>query len=270
MTIDRMHSDQLPYRRLYDEMLSYDGGAMYDDLLRPWLEASDGERRWLDALRARRGRPVPQVSQEESWRLYALSRIVDLLQLSFAPRVESRDWNVVPIGRDEHASFMAGLGLEPADRADFHPFHHEIVTVDEEADEGALPKLVQIYWPGYMLGPLLVTRAGVRVAAGKQHLRKEIAERSTLYWAHARNHRPTEDLGRGWGGNSQWRTTFRLDYLLDGVIHYNVGASARGGGGGDELDEAERTELLRHRCFVTCTGRSDDRWPYDLTGTGPA
>ena len=265
-----MHSDQLSYRRLYDEMLSYDGDAMYDDLLRPWLEASDGERRWLDALRARRGRPVPEVSQEESWRLYALSRIVDLLQLSFAPPVESRDWNVAPIGRDEHAAFMAGLGLEPIDRTGFHPFHHEIVTVDEEADEDAIPKLVRIHWPGYTLGSLLITRAGVRVAAGRRHLRKEIAERSTLYWAHARNHRPTEDLGRGWGGNSQWRTAFRRDYLLDGVMHYNAGAPARSGGGGDELGEAERIELLRHRCFVTCTGRSDDRWPYDLTGTEPA
>jgi hypothetical protein len=263
-----MNTDQLPYRQLYDAVLEYDGGALYDDLLRPWLAANDGERRWLDSVRTRTGRPVPPVTQEESCRLYALSRIIDLLQLSFAPAREDRPWDVVSISRDEYARFVDGLGLEPIDRADFHPFHHEVVTVDETVDERALPKAVQVYWPGFMLGPLLVSRAGVRVAAGRQHLRKEVAERSTLYWAFARNTRPTMDLGSGWGSNSQWRTPFRRDYLLDGVVHYNVGARKASGPPMDEdLDAAERMELLRHRCFVTCTKRSDDRWPYDLSLT---
>jgi hypothetical protein len=266
-----MNADQLPYRPLYDAMLSYDGGALYDDLLRPWLAANDGERRWLDALRTRTGRPVPPVSPDESCRLYALSRIIDLLQLSFAPATEDRPWDVASINRDEHASFVEGLGLEPIDRADFHPFHHEVVTVEEVADEGALPKVVQVYWPGCMLGPLLISRAGVLVAAGRRHLRKEVAERSTLYWAFARNNRPTADLGNGWGGNSQWRTSFRRDYLLDGVVHYNAGARKAPGPAMDEdLDAAERMELLRHRCFVTCARPHDDRWPYDLALTEQA
>ena len=266
-----MHSDQIPYRQLYEAMLSYDGGALYDDLLRPWLAAHDGERRWLDAVRARTGRPMPPVTPEERCRLYALSRIIDLLQLSFAPATEERAWDVASISGDEYARFMEDLGLERVDRADFHPFHHEVVTVDEIADESARPEVVQAYWPCWMLGPLLITRAGVRVAAGRKHLRKEIAERSTLYWAFARNHRPADDLSRGWGGNSQWRTSFRRDYRLDGALHYNVDATGRtGGGDDDDLDAAERAELLRHRCFVTCEKAGGDRWPYDLTLIEPA
>src|SRR4051812_38498055 len=219
-----MHTDQWPYRELYEQIVGYGGDALADDLLRPWLRRNGGERRWLDEIRLRRGGPIPRVTIEERWRLYALSRIIDLLQLSFAPRGADAGWNIAPIGRDEFERFMAALGMEPIDRADFHPFCHEVVTVDESPGENAPPKLIDIYWPGYMLGPLLISRAGCRVEAGRMHLRKEIAERSTLYWAYARNNRPTFDLSAGWGGNSQWRTELRRDYAIGGRLYYNVDA----------------------------------------------
>lgn len=257
-----MHTDQQPYRQLHDDILDYDGDAVYADRLRPWLAAHEGERRWLDALRARRGAPVPAMGQEELWRLYALSRIVELLQLSFAPRAREDGWDVVPITADEHARFMEALGLEPVERAGFHPFYHEVVTVDELPDADAAPEVAQVLWPGWRLGPLLISRAGCRVRAGRRHLVKEIAERSTLYWAYARNNRPTDDPGRGWGSNSQWRTAFRRDYALDGALHYNVDGREHPGAADPELGQAERTELLRHRCFVTTPTPSDDRWPY--------
>jgi hypothetical protein len=264
-----MHIDQQPYRELYDQILGYDGDALYDDLLRPWLGRQDGERRWLDQLRARTGTPVPPVQPEESWRLYALSRIVQLLQLSFAPRTPEPAWTVAPVGRDEYARFMDAFGLEAVERAGFHPFFHEVVTVDQLDEEDAAPEVAEVCWAGYGLGALLVSRAGCRVRAGRRHLLKEVAERSTLYWACARNHRPAEDLSRGWGSNSQWRTSFRRDYALEGRLFYNVDARARPGGPDADLDAGERAELLRHRCFVTCTRPGDDLWPYDLTLTEP-
>jgi len=260
-----MHIDQQPYRELYEGMLEYDGDALFDEVLRPWLGARDGERRWLDEIRARPGRPVPPLRQEESWRLYALSRILQLLQLSFAPRTMEEGRRIAPVSAAEYAAFTEALGLEPLDEADFHPFHHEIVTVDELPDENAPPLLAGVHWPGCRLGPLLVSRAGCRVAAGRRHLVKEIAERSTLYWAYARNTRRTEDLSNGWGSSSQWRTDFRRDYALDGTLYYNAGVTPDRSRPGDDLDARERAELLRHRCFVTCAGPSGDRWPYDLT-----
>jgi hypothetical protein len=265
-----MHSDHQPYRQLYDEMVEYEGGALFDDVLAPWLRAQDGERRWLSELRGRRGHPIPRVEPEESWRLYALSRIVQLLQLSFTRRTLEEGWTIAPVSRDEFTRFMDGLGLEAVERAGFHPFYHEIVTVDQAPDEDAAPEIVEVLWPGYSLGPLLISRAGVRVRAGRRHLVKEIAERSTLYWAFARNNRRTEDLSSGWGGNSQWRTGFRRDYALDGALHYNVDAHDPGGGASIDLAETERAELLRHRCFVTSTRPSDDLWPYGLRLTEPA
>jgi hypothetical protein len=265
-----MHSDRQPYRQLYDEILGYKGDGLFGEVLAPWLRAQAGERRWLDDLRGRRGDPIPHVEPEESWRLYALSRIVQVLQLSFAPRTLEEGWNVAPVSRGEFARFMDGLGLQEVERAGFHPFHHEIVTVDQAPDEDAAPEIAEVLWPGYTLGPLLVSRAGVRVRAGRRHLVKEIAERSTLYWAYARANRRTEDLSSGWGGNSQWRTGFRRDYALDGALHYNVDAQDPGAGAGIDLGEVERAELLRHRCFVTCPRPSDDLWPYGLRLTEPA
>ena len=256
-----MHTDQQPWRQLHDDILDYDGDALFHDLLRPWLAANDGERRWLASVRDRRGDPVPQVAPEELWRLYALSRIVELLQLSFAPRETGGARNIATVTADEHARFMRALGMEPIDQTVFHPFYHEVVTVDA-ADDDARPEIAEVCWPGWRLGPLLISRAGCRVRAGRRHLVKEIAERSTLYWAYARNHRPTDDPSRGWGGNSQWRTSFRRDYALDGALHYNVDGREHPGGTDPELDEADRMELLRHRCFVTSAKRSDDRWPY--------
>ncbi|HET6762157.1 MAG TPA: hypothetical protein VFH27_00760 [Longimicrobiaceae bacterium] len=234
-------------------------------MLAPWLRGNDGERRWLEAFARRSGSPVPPIAPEESWRLYALSRILDLLQLSFAPPVAHPPWRVATLDRDEHARFVTALGLEMVDRPAFHPFYHEVVTVDALPDEGAAPELAGVYWPGCMLGPLVVSRAGCAVRAGRRHMRKEVAERSTLYWAFARNGRRAVDQGLGWGGNSQWRTAFRRDYALDGRLLYNVDARPHPGGADPGLTAAERAELVRHRCFVTCTKPSDDLWPYDLS-----
>jgi len=260
-----MYIDQQPYRQLYDDMMDYDGDALHDDLLRPWIRAQDGERRWLDEIRTRRGSPVPPMTQEELCRLYALSRIIQLLQLSFGPAAADPPWKLATVGRDDFARFMAELGLEPIERAGFHPFYHEIVTVDQLPDERAPAELVEAYWSAYTLGPLLISRAGCRVRAGRLHLLKDVAEQSTLYWAYARNHRPTDDPSNGWGGNSQWRTAFRRDYALDGCLYYNVDGREHPGGADPELTDADRAELLRHRCFVTSTKRSDDRWPYGFS-----
>jgi hypothetical protein len=265
-----MHIGQEPYRRLYEGIVEHERGALFAEVVRPWLAGADAERRWLDQIRARDGRPVPPLAQEESWRMYALSRVLQLLQLPLAPR---EMWTgdgarVEGVTAAEYGEFVGTMGLETVDRADFHPFWHEVVAVDELPDADAPPRVVETYWPASALGALLVSRAGCRVAAGRRHLVKEIAERSTMYWASTRATRPAEDPGAGWGGSSRWRTAFRRDYAVDGVLHYNAGAAPPSGPAQDEdLSQGERMELLRHRCFVASPARSGDRWPYDLTLT---
>lgn len=265
-----MHADQLPYARLYDQLLAYDGDALFGEVLRPWLAANDTERRWLETIARRPGRPVPPMAVEESWRLYALSRIIQLLQLSFAPPVADPAWKIAPVSAAEYAAFLDGLGLQTVERDDFHPFHHEIVSVRPAVDDADPPRVERIRWPGCMLGPLLISRAGCAIVAGRMHMNPDRAARSTLYWAFARNHRPTTDLSAGWGSNSQWRTAFRRDYALEGALHYNVNAARDQPDADRGLGAAERDQLLRHRCFINGTQRDDDRWPYDHTLVEPA
>jgi hypothetical protein len=221
-----MHTYQIPYRELYDQMLRYKGTSLFSDLVKPWLHHQEGERGWLDEFSARPGDPVPPITVEESWRLYALSRISDLLLLSFAPAgaVREDSWRLAKVGPDEYVEVMSYFGFRRLDRASYHPFFHEIVTVEQSGE----------------------------------------AEGSTLYWAFARNTRPTADLSVGWGSNSQWRTSFRRDYFVGDTLFYNVDARPQDASLDEDLSGGEQLELLRNRCFVRCDKAHDDRWPYDL------
>ncbi len=180
-------------------------------------------------------------------RLYALGRVLDLL-IADHPRA--------------YPAFCAALGAHRVDRTDFHPFFHEVAEVRQAADPGEPPSVVGERWPGFMVGTLLLARAGVVVTAGERHLVAGVADRSAIYWTHHRRHRPARDLSHGWGHNSQWRTDARRDYLAGGRFHYNVDGTER------PADRAE-ADLVRHRCG-TVTDPGGDLFPYDLRHVEPA
>jgi len=122
-----------------------------------------------------------------------------------------------------------------------------------------------------MFGEMLFARAGVGVRCSGQVLNKAIAERSTLYFAHRRLRRPTDDESVGWGHNSQWRTAFHRNYVEDDYYYFNVdgeidiGASDLPTGPPDpqrDLPSPARRELLAHRCFVRSTLSHTDYYPY--------
>ena len=127
-------------------------------------------------------------------------------------------------------------------------------------------------WPCVMLGNMLFSRGGVDVCAGKTIFKPGIADASTLYWADRRKGRPVNDLSHGWGSNSQWRTSFRRDYVVGDTRFYNVdgkydlaaqAADAADAGRSPVLTLAERIELLTQRCLVSSTTAHDDLFPYD-------
>jgi hypothetical protein len=257
-----MHSDQHTYWNLKQAMQHYEGPDVFAGVVRPWQRKQEKERRWMESFSKRKGSPVPEATIEDIWRLYAFSRIVELLQLSFAPpdSANPNQWNMPAVNAAEYEEFMDSFGLRKVD-APFHPFFHEIVRVAIADDPRTPIAIVQEYWPAYMLGPMVITRAGCAVTAGANHLNKGIAENSTLYFAYARRNRETHDPSLGWGSNSQWRTTFRRDYLLDGVRHYNVDGKPKRKPD-EDLTEADRMELLRYRSFVRCEKDHTNRWPY--------
>jgi hypothetical protein len=264
-----MHSDQAPYRELVESMWDYEGSTVYADLLAPWSEANRAEEQWFRSFAERTGDPIPSVEIEDLWRLYALSRVNETLLLRFQHgRADGTDYQGPEISLKEYLAFMIGLGFRRASEASFSPFFHEIVEVDTSSGDDVPITLVGEFWPALMLGDMMFSRAGVQVGGGRKHIRKEIAETSTLYWAYRRKNRPYNDLSQGWGSNSQWRTDFRRDYRIEGKFFFNANKKhdlrepAREEDR-DGLTRGERIELLVHRCLITVDKPHHDLWPFD-------
>jgi hypothetical protein len=271
-----MHVCQAPYRQLYEDLLDYSGACAYQDVLAPWVESHREEVKWLRAFGKRTGDPFPwappflQATIEDRWRLYALSRVNQLLMLRFQHGdADQSDYQGPESSIAGYRRFAETLGMEVVSAGRFSPFYNEIVTAEPAANPGAPLTLTAEYWPALMLGSMMFSRAGVGVSGGEKLMLPGIAVSSTLYWALWRKNRPYNDLSHGWGSNSQWRTSFRRDYHIGGRLYFNVDGEYdlakchRRRGGEDDLTLAERIELLMHRCFIKTAKPHDDLWPYD-------
>jgi hypothetical protein len=258
-----MHAFQIPERELVESLVGLPAGPCAE-LLRSWLQGHPAEADWLRSFGARE--PLSATENEDDWRLYALSRVSDTLLLNFQPQ-KLDQWFPSDVSLGDYLNFMLGLGLRDASTSRFHPFFHEIVAVIPSDDADEPITLVKQHWPTMMLGAMMFSRGGVTVRGGRNQIRKEVAEESTLYWAYCRMNRRTMDLSVGWGSNSQWRTSFRRDYHIGGTFYFNVDAAAEIGDAEekDGLTPSERRELLLHRCFITSDKPHHDLWPYDET-----
>ncbi|WP_426388901.1 hypothetical protein [Variovorax sp. R-27] len=260
-----MDASQLSHVGLFRAILSIDPQAdLFHELLSPWIA---GEREWLTAFEQQTS-PEP-IEIDDSWRLYALSRINQILLMAFQ-RGTHDIWEGPALTMPEYLAFMTGLGFRVVDEPAYSPFFHEIVEVVEA--DGTSPRqdyidLERVDWPALMLGPMMFSRAGVAVSCVSGALQPEIATSSTLYWAHRRKYRPREDLADGWGSNSQWATQFRRDYILGDKLLFNADGKYDLNDSGlrmreDGLTRAERIELLTHGCFVRCEKPDNDLDPY--------
>jgi hypothetical protein len=164
--------------------------------------------------------------------------------------------------------------MQGVQTSQYHPFLHEIVEVEQTADPEEPITLIGTCWPGFMVGHLLFSRAGVKVRTGSKIITKEVAVHSTLYFTFVRSHRPTSDLSHGWGHNSQWSTLVRRDYEDEEAWYYNVDGAydltqesrmiedderevTEG------LTRAERIELLVNRCFIRTEKAHRQPWPFE-------
>jgi hypothetical protein len=272
--VPHVYNTQAPVRELYERVLGYDGDDCFAEVLSRWLGQNPAEVTWLADVAAKdQGAWHP--TDEEICRLYAFSRVNDLLLLSFQPPPRET-WPGPRLSLEQYRAFLVGLGMQVIVEARFHPLFHEIVAV-EPGDPEALIELVRESWPCSMLGTLVFSRAGTIVRGGAREIVPAIASSSTLYWAHRRHHRRVEDLALGWGSNSQWRTRFRRDYVTPSAWCFNADGKwdlrepvpVDLHPGRDELSVEQRIELLTHRCFVRTELRHDDRWPYDDRLTMP-
>jgi len=264
-----MHIDQLPYAQLYEAILHYHGEDLFKDVLKPWLsQHQQKETTWIQSFGVA-STEIPTAEVEDLWRLYAISRVSDTL-LCCLPSVRDHphaNQGLPHVSLEQYVEFMESLGFSHISPSDFHPFFHEIVSVEQEEDSFAPIEVLEELWPSFILGSMMFSRAGCRVSGGTNHVVKKIAENSILYWSFRRQNRSTTDLSVGWGHNSQWRTSFRRDYHIGTSFFYNVDRT-------ETIEEnptmpeftlQERMELLQNRCFVRSDKDDHDLFPYELT-----
>ncbi|MCA2227562.1 hypothetical protein [Nonomuraea aurantiaca] len=267
------------WRFLYEGVFDHEGDGLGDMLLR-WLDEHPGhvaevrEAGQPESHLIPLGKP-PRRGYSSLVRLYAVNRILDLLILNYQDQPDdsaaSPDEAYPPVGI--YPAFCEALGADRIGRRGFHPFFHEVVEVRPVDDPDEPPSIVEERWPGYMMGSMLLMRAGVVVTAGARHLVAGVADRSTLYWTFWRRSRSTRDLSHGWGSNSQWGTDFRRDYLVDGRLHYNVDEALNPHheerGDDEDLGPASMIEIVRYRCS-TVVDHGDDLFPYNDHHVEPA
>ncbi|AUY47971.1 hypothetical protein [Streptomyces sp. CB01881] len=272
-------------RELYEGLLEHEGPDAYGDVVVPWLDRAQGGYRaaltvtaacngWWTAKRTDAG--VLGLHRQ----LYALSRVSDLLLLGRQHSDDPVDIATPGLAFPDHEylGLFGALGMTPAGAGAFDPVLHEIVEVEQADDPRSPIEITGTLWPGLILGDLVFGRAGVRVRAGADHAQRGVADRSPLYWSFRRRHRLTVDLSQGWGGNSQWATSLRLDYRSPAGDRLNVDGD-RSIDGSTELDPdhpanlgpeerlltpRERRDLLRHRCLLRTPEAADE-----LAGLAP-
>ncbi len=190
---------QWRWRALFDRLLDYGDDYWVDDILSPWVEVHPALIAQLHEIGAPENHRV-QVEREGKnnsflWGLYALSRVLDVLISPFQAVNDDPDilaWIYDPPGpwwrgripsKDAYPRFMAAMGCVRINEEHFHPFFHEIVSVEAAADPDQQPELIDEHWPGYLVGSMLLLRAGVSVRAGASVLDPAVAGRSPLYWS---------------------------------------------------------------------------------------
>lgn len=258
------------FRDLFDEILEYKRHTLFYEVLVPWIEKANIAIAELSRFRDRS--PYDrrdEAAQAAMWNLYALSRVNDLLLGSF----QSKPNDPSPkrqVTVDEYTAFFSQIGFTVVERDRYSPFCHEIVRVHQSKEYDDPIGVLEHHWPSLMFGDMLFSRSGVEVIGGRQHIVKEIAEQSVLYFTFWRVNRKTFDQSKGWGHNSQWRTNFRRDYESEGTWFYNVdGRNSLNAPKDSELDQEDgltleqRIELCKNRCFVVSSVNDDDLYPFN-------
>jgi len=210
------------FRKLYDSILEYKGYNACNDIIFPFIEAFPfgfWPTEFLQKISTKND--IPKFTQEISWSFYSFHRFNEILLLSFQKPKFSKSKDISKITLDQYIQIMTQVGLEVCQHKTFDPIWHQIVEVEYHQDDEKDIEIVLEIWPACKLKNLVMSRAGCKVIGGKNKINKNIAENYTLYWSHWRLDKKYNDQSLAWGSNSQWRTNFRRDYVLDKCLIYN-------------------------------------------------
>jgi len=258
----------LSIRDLFYKISEYKDNSLYMDILLPWIK-ENSYKTYLKQISNKL--ESKNYLLEDSWELYALSRVLDILALNFQPdkQADGSEWTVPDITINEYVDFARLLGLRPVVTDRYIPFYNEIIIAIEDKNNFQIKECL---YPAFMLDNLLIKKAGVFITLNPTQYNLNIVNNSTIYWAYRRKNRNYRDLSQGWGSNSQWRTGFRFDFDKENTFFYNVTGNIDLSVPGEEvlkileeesLTHAEAIELTVNRHFITSDKPDNDLFPYD-------
>ena len=253
-------------RDLFNKICEYEGDKVYQNLLFPWVENSNYNE-FIVTISNKLN-----LTKEENWELYALSRVLDILTLKFQPNNNSdnSNWLGPQLTINEFYDFVKYLGLEINFPKKYDAYNCEILR-SIEGNENF--EIINCLFPSVKLGKLLIKRSGVIITNKTTDYNLDLINNSIIYWASRRKNKGYRDLSQGWGSNSQWITEFRIDFETDEMYIYNSNGKFDLNELSDdtltELNEQnleinEAIEILTNRNFIKCKKDDKDLFPYDF------
>lgn len=253
-------------RNLYNEILEYSGKEIFKDLLKPWGEKFQTQKFTRSLVNP------SDLTPEVNWELYALSRILDLLalRLMHGPTNYESSFMNPDMSISDYVDFVELLGFRAEYPVDYHPFNCEVI----ETRSGDIDyEIVSCIFPAIKFNNLLIKRSGVVIRNDSNNFDLNLINSAAIYWAFRRSNRACFDLSHGWGGNSQWRTEFRIDleteknylYNINGKFDLNLKTNETLNElASQNLEVSEAIELLVNRQFISCRKDDSDLFPYDF------
>lgn len=260
------------FKILYNLILQYDGHDVFDQLIFPWIKEHEVKNYFKMLEEKIIINPIPKLPQEDLFELYAFNRILDLLTLNLQSdnNADGSDWKGHHCTENQYINFIQSSGLEVYTPKIFQPVYCEIL----EAESGKSNfEITQCGFPCVKLKNIILKRAGVKIMLDENKYQIDSINNSTVYWAHWRKNRKFQDQSLGWGSNSQWRTSARLDIETDDSFIYNIYGNVNLNDPTDEnkedilqqgLNITDAIELTRHRLFISSGKDDSDLYPYEF------
>jgi hypothetical protein len=259
-------------RDLYDKILDYHGERLYEEVLRNWISEND-YKSYIDNLsKGFRLGEIPNISQDDLWELYALTRVLDILTLRFQTnnKADGSDWTGPDLLIETYVDFTELIGLETEIPQLFDTFTCEIIEAQNGNNDF---QIIDCLFPSVKLKNIILKRAGVKILLPENKYDLTLINNSTIYWAFRRKNRKYIDLSQGWGSNSQWRTDLRLDIETDsGFIYNHRGKFDLNNPTPELLNELslqnleiqDAIELTKYRHFIQSEKDDKDLFPFEF------
>jgi hypothetical protein len=111
------------FRELHNDILHYRRHSLFYDVLIPWIERAQLAITDLGRFRTcSLYDHTDEAAQDSMWNLYALSRVNDLLLMSF--QGGAAEGKIATVSLDEYEAFCTQIGFTVVESGKFSSFHH--------------------------------------------------------------------------------------------------------------------------------------------------